>query len=87
MLPHLGHLLLRGQTDLNGPDELGNVIGMDLCGGLGIETAQDAVQVVRAILFYALTQPFAQFFRTLRTGEETIQQGAEIEPSTSNHNW
>ena len=86
LLPHLGHLLPRGQTDLNGPDELGNVVRMDLCGGLGIETAQDAVQVIRAIFFYALTQPFAQFFRTLGTGKETIQQSAKIEPSTSNHN-
>ena len=59
---------------------------MDLCGGVGIEAAQHAVQIVRTILFYALPQPFAQFLGTLGTGEETIQQSAEIEPRTSNHN-
>src|ERR1700690_82638 len=44
------------------------------------------MQVVRAISFDPLTQPVAQFFRTLRTGEKTVQQGAKIESGAANHN-
>ena len=43
------------------------------------------MQVVRTILIDALTKPFAQFVRTLRTGEEAVQQGTEVKPGTSDY--
>jgi hypothetical protein len=36
-------------------------------------------------LIDTLTKPFAEFVGALRTGKEAVEQGAEVEPGTSNH--
>ena len=54
LLPHLAHFRPRGQADFNGPQQFGDVIGVNLRGSGRIETAQDSMQVACPLLFSTL---------------------------------
>lgn len=43
--------------------------------------------MLRASLLNSLAQAFAQLFRTLRSGEESIEQCAEIESGAAYNDW
>src|SRR5947199_454242 len=76
--PQLSHFLPGGQTNLDGANELGRVIRVNASGGRRIKPLEYAMQMARTLFCGALTQAFAEFFRTLRPGEEPFQQRAEI---------
>src|SRR5215469_18442031 len=69
LLPEFGHLRATGQADLDGANQFGRVVGMDLRGGRRVQMLQDPVKISRAPLCRALAQALAQFLRTLRTCE------------------
>src|ERR1035438_223925 len=56
LLPEIGHLLPRGEADLDGADQFGNVIGVDLFSGGAIEVAEDTVQMIGAAACGAFAQ-------------------------------
>ena len=80
LLPKFGHSSTRspakgrarGQTNLDRPDHLGDVIGVNAVRCRSIEPAQDAMQVLGPIFLRAATQSVAQFFGPLRTGKESF---------------
>src|ERR1035437_5036639 len=90
LLPKFGHGRAKGrarrQTHLDRPDHLGNVMGVNTARCRSVEPAQDAMQVLGPIFLRAATQSVAQFFRPLRTGEESFDQSAEIESGSSADN-
>lgn len=51
LLPEFAHGTTGGKTDLDGADELGGIVGVNLCGGCGIHVEQDAVKVSGAAFF------------------------------------
>jgi hypothetical protein len=78
LLPLAGDGLARGEGDLDGADELGRVVGVDLDGGGGVEAREDAVEMGGAGV-RALAQLVAQRFMAGWTGEEAVEQRAQVE--------
>jgi hypothetical protein len=77
--PGFGEGLAGGEADLDGADELGLVVRVDALRGGWIEAAEETVQPCRAVALGAAAKPGAQFFGTLRAGEESLEQGAQVE--------
>ena len=86
LLPEFRHLLPRSEADFDGADELGRVVGVDLLRGCAIEATQNAVKITGAAAFGSFAQPLAQFFRTLRTGEKSFEQGTQVESGSTHNN-
>ena len=61
-------------------------MGVNTARCRSIEPAQDAMQPLGPIFLRAATQSVAQFFRAPRTGKESFDQSAEIEPGPSADN-
>jgi len=74
-LPQFRHLLSRRQAHLDSADKLGRIVGVNLFSSSAIQAAQDAVKVIRAASFCPFSQPVPQFFRALRAGEKSFEQG------------
>jgi hypothetical protein len=83
--PHLGHLPARAEADLDGANQLGRVVRMNLLRCGRVKTTQDFVQVRGILLRRPLAQPFAQFFRALRAREQAFEQRAQVEARASDH--
>ena len=56
---------------------------MNLSGGSAIETAEDTVKIAGAAALCSFAQSLAQYFRALRAGEKSLQQGAQVESSSA----
>ena len=82
-LPGLGHRLSGGEADFDGADEFGQVVGVDLLGGFGVEASEDSVQPVCAFGCFGGAKAVANFFGALRGGEESVDEGAEVEAGSS----
>jgi hypothetical protein len=78
-LPGIGERLAGGEADFEGADELGLVVGVDARGGGGIEAAEESVQPGGAMAASACAEAVAEAFGALRTGEEAVEEGAQIE--------
>ena len=85
-LPQFRHLLSRRQAYLDGPDELGHIVGMNFLGSGAIQALQNAMQIIRAACCCALSQALSQFFGALRAGEKSFEQGAEVESGSAHQN-
>jgi hypothetical protein len=44
------------------------------------------MQMLRPFFFRSGTQPFPQSFRALRAGEQSVQQGSQVQPGTPRYN-
>jgi len=86
-LPSLCHWLASGEADLDGADELGRVVGMDLLCRFGVEAGEDAVQPSRSFGGFGAAEASANgiclFGRSLWSGEEPVDEGAEVESCSS----
>jgi hypothetical protein len=72
--PLLTHRTLSAQTDFNCSNELGDIVGVNSRRCFRIETLQHAVQIRWPSFVRPCAQPFSQFFRTLRTREQSVQK-------------
>ena len=59
---------------------------MNLLSGGAIEAAQNAMKIIGAAACRQFAQSLAQFFRTLRAGEKSFEQGAQVESSSAYQN-
>jgi len=73
----------RGDTDLDGANELGRVVGVDSRGGCWVETGEEAMQPCRAVMLATALQTRAKVFLSRGTGKEAIREGAQIEAGSA----
>src|SRR4029077_4620542 len=79
LLPKFGYFLPRGQADFDGADQLRNIVGGAFFGGRRIESPENSVDMISAAIRRAGAQTFAQLFRARRAGEESVEQGAQVQ--------
>src|ERR1700683_385796 len=82
-LPQFRHLLSRRQAYLDRADELRRIVGMNLLRSSAIQAAQNPMKVIGAACVRTFSQPLPQFFRALRAGEKSFEQGAQVESGSS----
>ena len=58
---------------------------MDLLRGCVIQAPQNAMKITGAATFRSFAQSLTQFFRALRTGKKSFEQGAQVEAGAA-HN-
>ncbi len=56
---------------------------MDFLCRRGIESAQNAMKIVRTAAGYAFARTLAQLVRALRTWEKSVEQGAQVQSSST----
>src|ERR1019366_1592430 len=86
LLPEFCHLLARGEANLDGANELGRVVGMNLLRRGVIQAPQNAMKINGAAALCSFAQPLAQFFRALGAGEKSFEQGAQVESGSAHNN-
>ena len=81
------HCCVRGcfaaSGDLDGADDLGDVVAVDGCGGGDVEACEDAVEVGWASCRGDLAQAVAEAGLLRWCGEEAVDEGAKVEAGAS----
>src|ERR1700688_3953859 len=75
----------RRQANLNGPNQLRDIVGMDFLSSSAVKTLKNSMQMIRTASRGALAQALAQFLRTLRTWKKSFQKRAQVQSNASNH--
>ena len=75
----------RGEAHLDGPNQLGCVVGVNPGRRGRVEAGKDPVQPRTSALLRGLAQPFAQRFVAFGAGEEALGQSPEIQAGSPGH--
>ena len=85
LLPQFRHLLPRRQANLDRPNQLRDIVGMNLLRCGAVETPQNSMQMIGTASRSTLAQALAQFLRALRPGEESFEQSAQVQSGAADH--
>ena len=68
-----------GEADFDGADELGRVVGVDACGGCGVEPVEDAVQPALGRAALRCGETVAQFLLAGGPAKRPSSERAQVE--------
>src|SRR5258708_2621477 len=83
--PLFAHGTPRRQAHLDGANQFGRVIRVDLFCGAAVETAQHSMKIRRAFPFCPPTQPNAKLFGALGAGKKSVEQRPQRESRAPDH--